>query len=307
VSERARALAQASVPDPADPFQLIRLDGETVAADPARLMDEAGTIALFGGRRALWIGATPRNMAPAVEMVLKAIVQDTVIIIEGGDLPKTAALRSLCERSPQALALPCYADEGRGLGDVVDEAMKTSGFTLSREARTALLGSLGGDRLATRGELAKLMLYAHGQREITLDDVDAVLSDVSGLAMDAVIDAAFSGAGGDLETGTRRLGAEGVPASVLLGAALRHALTLLSARLSVEEGRSVAGVLEGMRGLHFRRRAALERHLQRWTSDRLKEALAALQASLLDSRRLADLGNAIAVKTLLDIARAARR
>ncbi|MET0429307.1 MAG: DNA polymerase III subunit delta [Microvirga sp.] len=307
VSERARALAHGSVPDPADPFQLIRLDGDVLAADPARLMDEAGTIALFGGKRALWIGATPRNIAPAVDTVLKAVVQDTVIIIEGGDLQKTAPLRTLCERSPLALALPCYADEGRGLGDVVDEAMKASGFTLSREARTALLASLGGDRLATRGELAKLMLYAHGQQEITLDDVDAILSDVSGLAMDAVVDAAFGGAGGDLEIGSRRLGAEGVPASVLLGAALRHALTLLSARLSVEEGRSVASVVEGMRGLHFRRRAALERHLERWTSDRLRTALAALQASLLESRRMADLGDAIAVKTLLDIARAARR
>jgi DNA polymerase-3 subunit delta len=51
----------------------------------------------------------------------------------------------------------------------------------------------------------------------------------------------------------------------------------------------------------------VERHLQRWTSESLKQAVAQLQASLLDTRRLAALDDTIASKTLLDLARAARR
>ena len=307
INERARAVAERAVDDPADPFQLIRIDGDDIAADPARLADEAGTMGLFGGKRALWVKATSRNIAPAVDAVLKGDLQDTVIVIEGGDLAKSAPLRTLCERSQKALALPCYADTGRDLGAVVDETLKQGGFSITRDARTALIASLGGDRLATRGELSKLMLYAHGQREITIEDVDAIMSDVSSLAMDAVVDAAFAGEGAGLETGSRRLAAEGVHASVVLGAALRHALMLLSARMAVEEGRPISAVMEGMRSLHFRRKALVERHLQRWTSESLKQAVAQLQASLLDTRRLADLDDTIASKTLLDLARAARR
>ncbi|MBZ6077009.1 DNA polymerase III subunit delta [Microvirga puerhi] len=307
INERARALAERSVEDPADPFQLIRIDGDDIAADPARLADEAGTMGLFGGKRALWIKATSRNIAPAVDLVLKGKIQDTVIVIEGGDLAKSAPLRTLCEKSQNALALPCYADSGRDLGTVVDEALKSNGFTIAREARTALLASLGGDRLATRGELTKLMLYAHGKREITLEDVDAILSDVSSLAMDAVVDAAFAGQGTELETGARRLSAEGVSAATVLGAALRHALMLLPARLAVEEGKPVSAVVESMRSLHFRRKPLVERHLQRWTSDSLKQAIAQLQTSVLDTRRLSHLDHVVTAKTLLDLARAARR
>ncbi|WP_404288364.1 DNA polymerase III subunit delta [Microvirga sp. RSM25] len=307
INERARAVAERSVDDPSDPFQLIRIDGDDIASDPARLADEAGTIGLFGAKRAIWVKSTSRNIAPAVDAVLKGELQDTVIIIEGGDLQKSSPLRTLCERSQKALALPCYADTGRDLGAVVDEALKADGFSIQREARAALIASLGGDRLATRGELAKLMLYAHGQREITLADVDAIMSDVSSLAMDAVVDAAFAGEGTGLETGSRRLAAEGVNASVLLGAALRHALMLLTARLSVEEGRPIPAVMESMRSLHFRRKPLVERHLQRWTSDSLKDAIALLQTNLLQTRRLGDLADTIAAKTLLDIARAARR
>ena len=307
INERARAVAERSVDDPADPFQMIRIDGDDIAADPGRLADEAGTIGLFGGRRAIWVKATSRNLAPAVDAVLKGELQDTVIIVEGGDLQKSSPLRTLCERSPRALALPCYGDTGRDLGAIVDEALKSGGFSIAREARAALLASLGGDRLATRGELAKLMLYAHGQREITLDDVDAIMSDVSSLAMDAVVDAAFAGEGAGLETGSRRLAAEGVNASVLLGAALRHALVLLAARLTVEDGRSIQASMESLRGLHFRRKPLVERHLQRWTSASLKDAISLIQASLLQTRRLADLADSIAAKTLLDLARTARR
>jgi DNA polymerase-3 subunit delta len=307
INERAKALAEQSVDDPADPFQLIRIDGDTIASDPARLSDEAGTVGLFGGRRSVWVKSTSRNIAPAVEAVLDAPLQDTVVVIEAGDLSKSAPLRVICERSQRALALPCYADSGRDLGEVVDETLKSAGMSITRDARAALLASLGGDRLATRGELAKLVLYAHGQREIGLDDIDAIMSDVSSLAMDAVIDAAFAGDGTGLEIGARRLAAEGVAASTLLGAALRHALGLLPARLDVETGRPVSSVVDGWRGLHFKRKSLVERQLQRWTAAGLGQAVERLQTSLLETRRLADLADTIAAKTLLDIARMARK
>src|SRR6202045_1953782 len=67
VRERAEALVRASVADPKDPFQLARLDGDDLAGEPTRLVEEANTIPLFGGRRAVWVRAGGRNFAPAVE------------------------------------------------------------------------------------------------------------------------------------------------------------------------------------------------------------------------------------------------
>ena len=59
-------------------------------------------------------------------------------------------------------------------------------------------------------EIAKLALYVHGRREVTLDDVDAVMSDVSSLAVDQVVDAAFGGDRTRIDQGYRRLeGASG--------------------------------------------------------------------------------------------------
>src|ERR1700728_1138240 len=115
VSERVNALIKASVDDVNDPFSLVRLEAEELTANPARLVEEAQTIPLFGGRRAVWAKAGSRNIAPAVEALLALPVSDCRVVIEAGDLRRNAPLRALCERAKNAAAVPCYADTERDL------------------------------------------------------------------------------------------------------------------------------------------------------------------------------------------------
>ena len=46
-----------AVDDPTDPFSLVRMDGDDLAAEPSRLVEEAMTVPLFGGRRAIRVRA----------------------------------------------------------------------------------------------------------------------------------------------------------------------------------------------------------------------------------------------------------
>src|SRR5262245_11245427 len=84
VHERAGALVRASVDDVNDPFSLARLDGDDLASEPSRLVEEANTIPLFGGKRAVWVKAGGRNFAPAVEALLANASPDCRVVIEAG-------------------------------------------------------------------------------------------------------------------------------------------------------------------------------------------------------------------------------
>src|SRR6202451_1161083 len=84
VSERVTALVKASVDDMNDPFALARLEGEDLTANPARLAEEAQTIPLFGGRRAVWAKAGGRNIAPAVEALLALPRIECRVVMEAG-------------------------------------------------------------------------------------------------------------------------------------------------------------------------------------------------------------------------------
>jgi DNA polymerase-3 subunit delta len=306
VAERARKVAAASVADPADPFQLVRLDGDAIASDPGRLADEAGTIGLFGAKRAIWIRPTSRNLAPAVQAVLDMAPSDVRIVIEGGDLAKTSPVRTLCEKAPRALAIPCYADTEGDLASLVDSTMKAAGLSLDRDARALLLAGLGGNRLASRSELEKLLLFVHGQRDVGISDVTAALSDVSAHAMDDVVDAAFAGRLAEADTALRRTFREGTHPSVLLGALLRHGLQLLPARADVEAGRSTDSVVEAWRGLFFRRKNVVKLQLAAWRVPLLREAVDIVQRAILASRQAPDLAEAAAAQAVMAIAVRAR-
>jgi len=304
VRERAEALIRASVDDVSDPFSLARLDGDELASEPTRLVEEANTVPLFGGRRAVWVKAGARNFAPAVEALLAATSPDCRVVIEAGDLRRTAPLRALCERARNAAALPCYEDGQKDLERLIDTEMREAGLTIAPEARAALVPLLGGDRLASRSEIHKLALYARGQARVELDDVMAVAADASALALDALIDAAFAGKTAEVEFQYAKARTAGISPSTILSAALRSVATLHRARLAIEQGRSVGETADEMR-VHFSRKPLVETALRAWTATRLARAMSQLADAALETRRQharADVSEPIAQRALLALA-----
>jgi DNA polymerase III subunit delta len=308
VRERAEALVRASVDDPKDPFQLARLEGDDLASEPTRLVEEANTIPLFGGRRAVWVRAGGRNFAPAVEALLATPSPDCRVVIEAGDLKRSAPLRAVCERAKNAAALPCYTDDEKSLVRLIDDEMRAAGLSISPEARAALVPLLGGDRLASRHEVHKLALFARGKARVELDDVMAVVADASTIALDALIDAAFAGRTGELEVQFGKARTAGTAPGTMLSAALRQVAQLHRAMLSVEDGASPSDAAGGIQPfLHFSRRAAVEAALKIWTSARLERAMAQLAEATLEARRQTAMADTIAQRTLLALAVNARR
>src|SRR5688572_15515016 len=88
VRERAEALIRSAVDDVNDPFSLARLEGDDLAGEPARLVEEANTIPLFGGRRAVWVKGGARNFAAAVETLVANAPRECRVVIEAGELRK---------------------------------------------------------------------------------------------------------------------------------------------------------------------------------------------------------------------------
>ena len=123
-----------------------------------------------------------------MSVVVQALIPVFVlIVIEAGDLRKGAPLRKLVEASPAGAALPCYEDDERSIGAVIDTTLRDVGIAIERDARELLMSLLGSDRMATRAELEKLVLYAGNSKRIGYDDVIAAIADSSGLALDDVV------------------------------------------------------------------------------------------------------------------------
>lgn len=304
-SERVeRIVRRALGAESGDPFRYCRLDGDEVASDPLRLLDEANTIGLFGGERVIRIGRTGKALLSAVQPLLDSPPEGACIVIEAGELNPRNPLRVACERSPGAVALPCYVDDGRSLADVVDATLRTAGVSVQREAREALLASLGSDRLVSRQELDKLMLYVGEARRIELADVEAMVGDSALREADAVADAAFTGRLADVEAGWVKLRQEGLDPGVLAGALIRQGLSLLKLRAQLDSGQPRQTVIDAMR-MPPARKAALQAALGAWSAPRLSEAIIALGRSVAEARKSGALASEIVQRAIISLTRRA--
>lgn len=308
VRERADALIAAAVDDPGDPFSLVRLDGDELAAEPSRLLDEALTVPLFGGRRAIRVRAGARSFASGIEMLAGTPLKDCRIVIEAGELRPDQPLRKACERAATAVAIGCYPDGGRELARVIDEELNLAGLRIAPDARATLMTLIGGDRQASRNELRKLALLAHGEGEITLFHVAAVVADASELKLDPIVDGAFAGRPAAVETELAKALLGGAHPNVIILAAQRQAAWLHKSALALADGTPLPTLLEGgFPRVHFSRKAAVETALQNFGPARLAAIIEQLAAAALAMRKHPALASVIAQRALLSIAANARR
>ncbi|MEO1016237.1 MAG: DNA polymerase III subunit delta, partial [Pseudomonadota bacterium] len=156
VGERARRLLAVTIEDPADPFLITDLDGETLRQQPGRLVEEAQALSLMGGRRAVRLRHAPEVAVKALNQLLELEQQEAFVLIEAGDLGPATPLRKLIERARNAMAIPCYREEGRGLAGSIKALLDQEGLRLEPDAMAYLNDHLGADHGVTRREVEKL-------------------------------------------------------------------------------------------------------------------------------------------------------
>ena len=311
VSERAQRFAAATGLALDDPFQVIRFDAGDLEQHPGRLEDEARTVPMFGGTRLLWVrnAGSHKGFADAVAALAASPSPDVSLLIEAGDLKKGAPLRAAVENAPAGMALPCFADEARSIGALIDAELSEAGLRIGIDARAALARRLGGDRMASRGELRKLVLYCAGAAEVTVEDVEASTGDVSTSTVDQAVDAVLAGAPAEADRAAGRLAQAGVHAQQSLGAAMRQfqSLALLRRNMDVGGMSASAAVAAARPPVFFAHKAAVEAAVAVWSGPAIVAALARLQDAILSTRRRPDLTDAMVRQTFLLLAMESRR
>lgn len=311
VSERATALAAMTGVDLKDAFSFMRLDAADISSDPGRLYDEANSTGLFGGEKLIWIkgAGADKALAEAVSGLAETRPDNAWIIIEAGDLKKGANLRKAAETAAAAVAIPCYADDAKAINLLIDEVLSAAGLRITADARLMLQECLGGDRMASRNEIRKLVLYARDDQLIEESHVAAIVGDASAISADDAVDAVLKGDLQAFHHAIQKVVASKTPVYLVLQGCLRQ-LQLLDLMRSEIEGRRASiqdAVNAHGRHLHFRRKPVIESALRSLSSDVIATEMNRLQSAILQSRQRGSLEDAIATQSLLATTLVARR
>jgi DNA polymerase III subunit delta len=306
VRERADILAKSVCPDLSDPFRVADLDSTALAADPARLADEAAQLSLMGGRRVVRVRGAGDGMARIFAGFLADRRGEALVVVEAAVLGATSSLRWTFEEAPYATAIGCYPDAPRDRAAVIRETLMAHRVTASRDAILYLIDHLGEDRLLTRSELDKLTLYVGDGARVELDDAILSVSDSAALELDDAVMATAEGETGRLERVLDRVLREGQSPVTIVRAALRHLHRLHALAARAGGGASIDEAMRSARPPIFRKhQEGVRRQLGLWREPRLRTAMARLAEAEIHLKTTGLPAETLCRETLLAVAQLA--
>jgi DNA polymerase-3 subunit delta len=306
VRERAETVARTVCPDLKDPFRVADLTAAVLAADPARLADEAAQLSLTGGRRVVQVRGAGDSLSKLFAGFLESTPGEALVIAEAGELPSRSALRRAFEAARSAVAIGCYPDSPRELAALIRETLAAHRVAASRDAGQFLIERLGGDRLLTRSELEKLALYAGEGGRVELEDARLSISDTAALELDDAVMAAVEGDAARVERVLGRVLQQGESPVSIIRAVLRHLHRLHGFAARLVGGASIDEILRSARPpIFYKQEDSFRRQLGLWTEARLRPLLDRVAKAELNIKTTGFPAETICREAILAVAQAA--
>lgn len=175
VRERAAIIGKSIVEDLNDPFNVACLSAGMLAEDPPLLGDEAGAISMMGGDRLIRIEEGGDKLTVIIKAYLENPCDNSLVVVQAGELGPRSSLRKLCESADNAAALPCYVEDERNVAQFIRNRINEEQIRIDPDAVTWLAANISGDRSKVRSELEKLITYkgTNESTPISLTDAQA--------------------------------------------------------------------------------------------------------------------------------------
>jgi DNA polymerase III subunit delta len=273
----------------------VDIDSSELKNDPARLLDEAASMSLFGDKRYIRLRITRDDALPALENLLSAVAAGNPVIATAGNLTKANKIRKLAESSPRAMAMGCYPpDEKDVVARIIDRA-REQGLKLDRVLARQIYAATHGDVFLAEMEVEKLVLYTDAAPDRPRDADPSMLAALGAETaeedMNALLHAVLAGDSGKLGAELRRAAYLNLNAVRIVKALERRTNQLLSLRARLGNGGNARGAVESDRSIFWKEQDAYVRELSLWTAPRLtrlNQRLIGLEGAIMANHSMAD-------------------
>jgi DNA polymerase-3 subunit delta len=248
------------------------VSASAVKSDPASLVDEAGAMSLFGGKRLVWIEPATKDIEEGVAALLEGAETESAVVAIAGSLAKTSPLLKLAEASPLAVAYASYVPEGQDAERMVIDVGRRFGLKISPPVAARLADAADNDQAIVSQELQKLALYIdaspHAPKELDHGAIDEIgVANAEG-DFQRLADLALGGEIEELSEELAKLTAGGSEAIPVVRSLQRRLLMLAPARARVERGERIDAVMTSLgKALFWKDKSAVQRMLQKWSAE----------------------------------------
>jgi DNA polymerase III subunit delta len=261
-------------------LNVIDLSATSIISNPEDLEIEASSISLLNNKKVIRIKNAADSSYKTLEDYLFNSYQDCLVIVISDNLSPRSKLRKLFEGHNEAIVLPCYSDEQKNILNLIERSLTAEGINIDDESKQLLANYLGIDRLITKAEIEKAILYAGRLKKLGIDDISAFLSDHASINIDNLYDLSLIG---DIENAYRilfRIQKEGIPAIQIIRAFIRQMQHLQSILYSLSTNSNINNVLDSFKPpIYFKRKSYIKKHAEKWSLTKINKALLLLESA----------------------------
>ena len=274
ISERAKSLCAALVPDINDPFAVTDISGDDIASDKALLYDSAATIPAMGQKRLVRVTQASDQIAEAVKTVIENPPEQAVIVISAPDINTKSKLVKMLDSAKTGATIGCYPDQHRQIAQLARDIFSQHHIKTDNDAMTWITTHLGSDRLISRSEIEKLAIMAGENGHITLAMVTEALGDSASVAASQVISSAASGHISAMGQQFDRAMTEGIAPEAIIRASITYFQRLFRLSCMMDKGLNSADAVSQYKPpIFFNEKPIISSQLNQWTSQKVMAAL----------------------------------
>jgi DNA polymerase III subunit delta len=284
-----------------------RFDASILKEGAGRIQDEFYSLSLLGSRRVLWIDGVADTHLKALSDIIVSTHPANFVFLSSDSLAKTSKLRMACEEAAKFGSMALYEEDLASVHNRLGALISKAGLKWEDGAEDLFLEIVGIDRSVVSQEFEKLLLYCYGETLISTAHVLAVCGDTASSSSDGLIDAMLMG---DLESVDRMFGNLDYDTGgqkMILSSAISHLVRLQELRGMMDGGPNADTVVRGARPpIFFKRQSAVVSQLKKFDATDLLSMQQSLAAATFQTRKNADLSDAITSRALLSVARLAK-
>ena len=268
VLEIAKQIQSIIIPQ-AGPFSVISLTSNDLKGNPGRVLEEANTPDLMGGRRLIWLKEATAQQADVMTQFCQQCQTDAFLLITADNLTKSAALRAESESDPNILVVACYPPEITDLRRIIQNFSIESGVDFTPEAMDYLIENTDNNTLILKNELAKIQLWNQNKKHLNLETIQLLVG-TGTVTIDTLIQSLANRQIDKSILSVKALLAQGENPVTLLRQVARYFTALLKGVEKMEQGENPTDIAKKiLKPAQFRLEEAVVKQLHSWTKERL--------------------------------------
>ena len=261
-------------------LNIVDLSNSNLLLYPESLEMEVTSISLLSRKKIVRVKDASDALLKIIDDYFVYSHPDCLVILLSDALSPRSKIRKFFEAHNDAVILPCYSDDKKGILNLINSSLNKEDVFIDEQGIQLFANYLGVDRLNTKSEIEKAILYAGKDKKLNVNDITSFISDQASLGIDELYDYSLNG---DLEEAYRvlnRIQKEGVPSIQIIRSFIRQMQSLYSIIHALSLSTNIHTILDNFKPpIYFKRKENIKGHAQKWSLGKLNKALLLLETA----------------------------